>query len=147
MQLPQFTLLILLFACSWSVSAQLDSPVGRWKTLDEDTGEAKSIIQIYERNGKYYGKIAEILTGNTDAVCEECEGNLKNKPILGMVIMRDLVPEEGEIGSWEGGRILDPQNGSDYRLSVWYEDRDPNTLYVRGKHWTGLYRTQEWKRE
>jgi uncharacterized protein (DUF2147 family) len=147
MQVFRITLILLLTLASLVASAQLDSPVGRWKTLDEDTGEPKSVVQIYERNGKYYGKIAEILTGNTDARCEECEGNLKDKPILGMVIMRDLVPEKGEPSSWEGGRILDPQNGSDYRLSVWYEDNDPNTLYVRGKHWTGLYRTQEWVRE
>ena len=138
----------LFFFCLFgSLLAQTESPVGRWKTIDDDTGEAKSIIEIYQEGNAYYGKIAEILTGNDTAVCTECDGNRKGKPILGMVIIEDLSVDNDEPGEWDGGRILDPQSGSDYRLSVWFEDGNGDELYVRGKHWTGLYRTQTWIRE
>lgn len=126
--------------------AQTDSPVGRWKTIDEDTGEAKSIVEIYQEGDAYAGKIAEILTDKRDALCTECEGKDKNKPILGLVIIEDLEADD-DPSVWDGGTILDPQKGSSYKLSVWYEDDNPDILYVRGKHWTGFYRTQQWVRE
>ena len=68
-------LLILFISLTGTLFAQTDSPVGRWQTLDEDTGEAKSIIEIYREGNTYRGKIAEILTGNDGAVCTECDGN------------------------------------------------------------------------
>ena len=120
------------------------SPVGRWQTKDDDTGEVKSIVEIYEvSKGKYEGKIVEILTNNKDAVCDKCEGKQKGKPMLGLIIITDLKPKSDY---WANGEILDPQKGSTYGLSAWYEDGDANKLYIRGKHWTGLYRTQEWTR-
>ena len=140
-------LFILFFSLFGTLFAQTDSPVGRWKTIDDDSGEAKSIIEIYRNGDTYQGKIAEILTGNDDAVCTECDGEREGKPILGMVIIEDLSVDNDEPGEWEGGRILDPQSGSDYRLSVWFENGNGEELYVRGKHWTGLYRTQKWIRE
>ena len=140
-------LFILCFSLFGTLFAQTDSPVGRWKTIDDDSGEAKSIIEIYRDGKTYKGKIAEILTGNDDAVCTECDGDREGKPILGMVIIEDLSVDNDEPGEWEGGKILDPQSGSDYRLSVWFEDGNGEELYVRGKHWTGLFRTQKWIRE
>ncbi|NJC26350.1 DUF2147 domain-containing protein [Neolewinella antarctica] len=129
----------LLFTC---VSAQTTSPEGRWATTDDETGEKQSIIEIYKVGDKYDGKIAEILTDKKDAICTECSGKLKGKPILGLVIVKDLV-KDGDY--WDGGTILDPRKGAEYKLSAWYES-DPNVLYIRGKHWTGLYRTQTWQR-
>ena len=140
-------LFILFFSLFGTLFAQTDTPVGRWKTVDDDSGEAKSIIEIYREGNTYKGKIAEILTGNDDAVCTECDGEREGKPILGMVIIEDLSVDSDEPGEWDGGRILDPQSGSDYRLSVWFEDGNGEELYVRGKHWTGLFRTQKWIRE
>ncbi len=141
--------LALLFSCLFitAVSAQLDSPVGRWTTIDEESGKVNSIIEIYPNGDTYSGKISEILTGNTTAVCTECDDFRKGKPILGMVILEDLSRNEDEPAYWTGGTILDPKKGSTYKLSVWFEDGDANVLYVRGKHWTGLYRTQEWIRQ
>ncbi|OAV44713.1 DUF2147 domain-containing protein [Lewinella sp. 4G2] len=136
-----FTLFLSLF--STCVSAQMNSPEGMWETVDEDTGEAKSVIQIYANGNKFDGKVAKILTGNDDAVCTECTGKLKGKPILGLQIISGIA-KDGE--EWNGGTILDPQKGAEYRLVVWY-DGDPDVLYVRGKHWTGLYRTQTWRRQ
>ncbi len=139
--------LLFFISLFGTVCAQTDSPVGRWKTIDDDTGEAKSVIEIYREGSTYQGKIAEILTGNDTAVCTECDGDREGKPILGMVIIEGLSVENDEPGEWEGGQIFDPQSGSEYRLSVWYEDGNADEIYVRGKHWTGLYRTQKWIRE
>ena len=138
-------LLFFLFVVSTSVYAQTE-PTGRWKTIDEDSGEAKSIIEIYATGESYSGKVAKILTGNTTALCTECDGKLKDAPILGLQIIEGLRADD-EPMTWEGGTILDPQKGSTYKLSAWYEDGDTDVLYIRGKHWTGLYRTQRWIRE
>lgn len=143
----RYLLITLAFLLFGPLHAQLDSPVGRWKTVDDETGETKSVVEIYSKRGVYYGKIAEILSENKAAVCELCEGSKKNKPILGLEIIEGLEKNDNETTTWDGGMILDPRKGASYRLSVWYEDSDPNVLYVRGKHWTGLYRTQEWTRE
>ncbi|MCP9236406.1 DUF2147 domain-containing protein [Lewinella sp. JB7] len=141
-------LLLLVSSClSFVAFGQLESPVGRWKTIDEDTGQPKSIVEIYPEGDRYSGKIAEILTDNRTAVCTECSGSKHNRPILGMVIIEDLEPADDNEPTWEGGTILDPQKGSTYKLTVWYADDKPDELYVRGKHWTGLYRTQKWFRE
>ncbi|MEN0051590.1 MAG: DUF2147 domain-containing protein, partial [Bacteroidota bacterium] len=63
------------------------------------------------------------------------------KPIMGMVIVENLAAYKDY---WKGGTILDPNNGSEYKVSMWYEDGKTEELQVRGKHWTGLYRTQTW---
>ena len=140
-------LALVLFLVGNLVYAQADSPVGRWKTVDDDSGEVQSIIEIYPDGKKYAGKIVQILTGNDDARCTECSGANKGKPILGLVIIEDLVADTDAPSVWEDGTILDPRKGSSYRLSAWYEDGNTNKLYIRGKHWTGLYRTQTWIRE
>ena len=134
---------LLLLASLVGLHAQgLDSPEGRWKTIDDETGETKSIIEIYEQDGAYFGRVAEILIDQRDAVCEKCAGKRKNQPVLGMVIVENLRPAKGH---WKGGTILDPEKGATYKLSAWFEE-DPNTLFIRGKHWTGLFRTQQWLR-
>ena len=138
--LPFFLLLL-----SVGLSAQsLSSPVGRWVTTDDETGEKKSVIEITDDANGIQGKIAAILTKNKDAKCEKCTGKQKNQPMLGLVIIKGLKADDDY---WSGGTILDPQKGAEYKLSVWYEDDNPDVLYVRGKHWTGLYRTQTWTRE
>ena len=130
-----------------AVAAQMQSPVGRWTTTDDDSGEGNSIIQIYPNGDTYDGKIAEILTGNSTAICTECDGPRKDQPMLGMVILEGLEVDTDNPTTWDGGTILDPSKGTTYKLSVWFENGDNNVLYVRGKHWTGLYRTQKWIRE
>lgn len=140
----RYLFLLLIAVYSFGLSAQSTAaPTGRWQTFDDKTGEAKSIVEIYEQGGKYFGRIAEILTDKKDALCTECSGKKKNQPIKGLVIIEDLAAS-GDY--WKGGTILDPQKGAEYNLSAWFEE-DPNVLYIRGKHWTGLYRTQTWKRQ
>lgn len=113
-------------------------------TKDDETGETKSIVEITKAGDIYTGRIVEILTDNKDALCDKCDGDQKGKPVLGMTIISGLEPKKDY---WDKGRILDPQTGNEYKLSAWYEDGDANVLYIRGKHWTGLFRTQKWTRE
>ncbi len=117
--------------------------LGTWKTVDDETGEAKSFVEIFEKDGKFFGKITKILSANEDAVCDACKGNKKNKPIQGMMIIEDMKPD-GQ--SFKGGKILDPESGNTYKCKIWVSENDPDVLNVRGIHWTGLYRTQSWNR-
>ncbi len=133
--------LVALVGFGLSLSAQ--SPIGVWKTIDDETGEAKSTVEIYESGGKLYGKVTDLLLKPDDTLCEECSGSKKNKPIVGMVIVSDMAPFKDY---WKGGEILDPASGSTYGCSMWFEDGKADELQVRGKHWTGLYRTQIWYR-
>ena len=143
----KYLLCALSFLIPVLLSAQPDTPEGRWKTIDDETGEAKSIVEIFAKRGKYYGKIAEIISGNAQALCEECGGAKKNKPILGLEIIEDLVASEDDPYTWEDGTILDPRKGASYGLTAWFDEGEPDVLYIRGRHWTGLYRTQKWIRE
>ena len=116
---------------------------GKWRTIDDETGEPKSIVEIYEDEGKVYGKIVEILNKNKqDAKCTECEGEKKDEPILGMVIIDGL---EQEDDVYEGGTILDPNKGKEYRCKIWVDEDNSNKLNVRG-YIAFLFRTQEWFR-
>ncbi len=125
---------------SLSLLAQT-SPIGIWKTIDDDTGEAKSHVEIYEKDGKLYGKVVKLLLRPADTICEKCPGKKKNTPVVGLHIIEDLKPYDNY---WQKGTILDPENGKEYGCSIWFEDGKADELKVRGKHWTGLYRTQTW---
>ena len=133
---------LALCATVFALQLQAQSAVGTWKTIDDKTGEAKSHIEIYDKGGKLYGKVARTLTRDAGATCTTCSGARANKPYVGMEVITAAAPD-GE-KEWEG-KIYDPESDSTYSLVMWIE-KDPNTLYVRGKHWTGLYRTQTWKR-
>jgi uncharacterized protein (DUF2147 family) len=141
----RYTFLLFIAVLTFGLSAQsTDTPTGRWQTLDDETGETNSVIEIYEQDGKFFGRIVEILTDNKDALCTKCSGAKKNQPIKGLVIIENL-EKSGDY--WKGGTILDPKKGADYKLSIWYENKDSDTLFIRGKHWTGIYRTQSWTRQ
>ena len=115
--------------------------VGKWKTIDDETGKAKSIVEIYQVNGKYFGKIVKILTvGEENKLCTECKGADKNKPMLGMVILKGLVKDGDE---WNAGEIFDPNKGKSYKCYIAFEGKDK--LKVRGFIGFSLIgRTQYW---
>jgi uncharacterized protein (DUF2147 family) len=129
-----------------SALAQEASPVGRWTTIDDETKKPKSVIAIYEENGKLFGKIEKLFrepNEEPNPVCDKCEGALKNQPILGMVILRDLKKDDDE---WSGGKILDPGNGKTYKCKIAVEDGGKK-LKVRGYIGMALIgRTQYWVR-
>ncbi|WP_232210427.1 DUF2147 domain-containing protein [Nitrococcus mobilis] len=129
--------LILLFVPS---AVFATSPIGLWKTIDDESGEAKSIVEIYEQDSTLYGRVIELLNpppDNPNPVCEKCEGDRKDEPIEGMVILHGMKPD-GD--AWSGGAILDPENGKTYRCKLWVEN---GKLKIRG-YVTFFYRTQEW---
>lgn len=125
------------------VNAQ--SLVGQWKTVDDETGKTKSIVELYEQNGKIYGKVMKLLLPEDKGkLCEKCEGNDHNKPIEGLVIVKGLKKDKDD-NTYEGGTIYDPKKGKEYKCKMWIENDAPNTLNVRG-YIAFFYRTQQWYR-
>lgn len=138
-----FSTLFLTMTLSVAVMAQ-SSPVGLWKTIDDNTGDAKSYVEIYEKNGKFYGKIDRLLIKPNDSVCESCSGAKKDKPLVGMEILWDIKPYKDY---WSYGTIMDPENGKEYKLNVWFEDGETDKLQLRGYiGMPALGRTQTWHR-
>lgn len=129
-----------LFCTTFSFSQEV---FGKWKTIDDETGEAKSIIEIYEKGGKVYGKVIEILNKDRqDAKCIDCGGEDKDKPILGLTIIKGLIKDGDE---YTDGKILDPQNGKLYNCYIALEDK--NKLKVRGYiGFSIIGRSQYWHR-
>ncbi|MDO4728527.1 MAG: DUF2147 domain-containing protein [Bacteroidota bacterium] len=119
------------------------SVIGKWKTTDDKTGEDKSIVEIYEKDGKIYGKVIEILNpAKKDAKCDKCKGSDKDKPILGLTIIKGLSKDGSE---WSDGQILDPNEGKLYKCTVSLNGADK--LDVRGYVGVSLLgRTQTWVR-
>ena len=130
-------LLVLLF----SFSAQAQDIFGQWKTIDDETGEAKSIVEVYKKDGKVYGKIIEIFNKDRrDLPCVQCKGDDYNKPILGLDIIKSMT-KDGKY--YKNGTIVDPQNGKEYDLRLIVTD--DGKLQVRG--YIGFfYSTQYWER-
>ena len=117
--------------------------VGKWKTIDDETGKPKSVVEIYKQDGKIYGKVIEIVDPTKqDATCKDCPEDAKGKPILGLVILKGLKKDGKE---YSGGTILDPNNGKVYKCLIALED--PNKLKVRGYiGFSLLGRSQYWVR-
>ncbi len=125
-----FTLLLSFFICT-----ELKADVlGFWTTIDDKTGKEKSVVQIYEEQGKIFGKVVDIF-GNKDATAK-IEGSPK---IMGLQIIWDLEKKENK---YVGGKILDPQSGKTYGCEIWEEN---GSLIVRGKI-AFLGRNQTWKK-
>jgi uncharacterized protein (DUF2147 family) len=121
------------------------SPVGLWRNVDDKTGEAKAEIRIVEAGGALNGKIEKRLLKDAkpDDVCDECSDDRKGKPLLGLEIIRGAKKAEGK-DVWEGGKILDPENGRNYGLRMTPIDGGKK-LEVRGS--IGPFgRTQTWTR-
>ena len=95
------------------------SPIGRWKTIDDETGKVKSIVEIYQaKDGSYAGKVAEILHSERgpNPTCDKCKGANKDKPVKGMVILWGLKPDGDN--AFAGGTILDPAKGKTYKSKM-----------------------------
>lgn len=133
----------VIFVLTAIFSGHSQTVLGKWKTIDDESGKPKSVVEIYENNGKIYGKVVEIFDKTKEGkLCEECEGAKKNKPIKGMVILENL-KKKGS--SWESGTILDPSSGKEYKCTLTLENKDK--LKVRGYVGISLIgRTQYWER-
>ncbi len=120
------------------------SPVGLWKTIDDDTNQEKSFVRIVEASGTLSGKIEKILDASKqDSTCEKCTDGRKNQKVLGMTIIENVKKAAGE-EHWDGGTILDPNNGKTYKVRLTPKDGG-KVLEVRG--FIGpFYRNQKWLR-
>lgn len=141
-----FVAALVLAASPFAALAQ-DSPVGRWRSIDDATGQAKAVIEVYDTgSGKLSAKIIELIdtSDGPNPLCDQCEGARKNKPILGMVIAWGL---KRDGASWSGGRILDPENGKEYSVKM-TPIGGGKRLEVRGfVGFSLLGRTQVWHRQ
>lgn len=136
----------LLCALSLNLWAQKSSDViGVWKTIDDETGKAKSHVELYMKGDQLYGKVTKILNpAKANSICEKCDDDddRKNKKVLNMEIIRNMEWDDDE---WDDGTILDPNKGSIYDCKLWIEPETPDLLYLRG--YIGfVYRTQTWHR-
>jgi uncharacterized protein (DUF2147 family) len=126
--------------------AQTASPVGVWKTIDDVTGNERSIVRIVEVNGELQGTVEKIFErpgDNPGHLCNKCKGELKDKPVIGMTILWGL-KDTG--GVWKGGKILDPDNGKTYGCKMELAEKGKE-LNVRGFIGISLIgRTQTWYR-
>lgn len=147
MSLRSLSVALLLFALPFACFAQ-SSAVGRWKTIDDETGKPKSVVEIYKTtNGTLAGKVVEILLSDKgpNPLCDKCTGSNKNKPVKGMVILWNLKADSAS--AWSGGRIMDPENGKTYKSKLKLTDNGKK-LEMRGYMGIeALGRTQTWIRE
>lgn len=135
-------LLSLVFALILCGSIEAQTFEGIWKTIDDNTGETKSLVEIKQVKGNYVGQIIKLLNRDDAPLCVECVGAKKNQPIIGLEIIWDMKLDNGVLRS---GQILDPENGKNYSCRIKLEGS--NTLKVRGFIGSPILgRTQVWHR-
>ncbi len=125
------------------LSLQAQNIVGKWKTFDDDTGKVRSIIELFERNDRIYGRVSKIMDPeDRDNLCTKCSGEDKNKKIEGLELIKNF-RKEGR--KYLKGTITNPDNGKIYKAKIWLDEGDSNILHVRG--YIGFfYKTLDWKR-
>ncbi len=134
---------LFIFILIIPISVNAQSIFGKWKTVDDETGEAKSIVNIYEEAGTVYGQIVDLVNPKKKgALCDKCDGDDYNKPIIGMVILKNM-KKDGAY--YRGGTIFDPAKGKTYKCRISINEDDTNILDVRG-YISFLYATQYWIR-
>ena len=140
--MKQILFVLALFA---SMNSFAQTCVGKWITIDDETNKKKSIVELYKVDGKLYGKIIYLFPreGREESPkCKKCTDDRKDQPLVGLQIVRSL-KWDGE--EWEGGTIVDPENGKIYTVKMWLEEGNANLLNVRG--YVGpIFRTQKWVR-
>jgi len=138
--MKKIAFLLLTFVICFNSNSQ--SIFGKWKTIDDETGKEKSIVEIYQsKEGKAFAKIIQLLEkGKENKLCENCKGLNKNKPIKGMIIINGLTEDGNE---WNRAEILDPKTGKEYKCTISLEE--PTKLKVRGYiGFAFIGRTQYW---
>lgn len=133
--------LLALLLISTTSFGQL-TVLGKWKTIDDNTGKEKSIVEIFEKGGQVFGKITKLYVEkgeDPDPICDDCdeEDDRFKKKIMGMEIIRNMKKTGEELSE---GTIMDPENGKIYRCKIWVEGKE---LKVRG-YLGPFYRTQTW---
>ena len=112
-----------------TISAQVNMILGDWTTVDDKTGENRSVVHIYKAtDGLYYGKITQLLVGDPEAKCDKCEGADHNAPVVGLIIIRGM-KFDAENNQLNGGKVLDPESGKFYYGKIYPKD---GNLILRG---------------
>ena len=138
-------ILFLLASLFFYVHLSAQSCLGYWITIDDESGLKKSVVELYKKDGKMYGKVVYIYKRGKDgpnSKCTECSGKLYNQPIMGMLIVKQM---QWSGSQWEDGSILDPDNGKTYTCTIWLNETNKDKLNVRG-YIGPFFRTQEWIR-
>jgi uncharacterized protein (DUF2147 family) len=121
---------------------------GQWTTRDDTTGKPRALVRIEAHGSTLTGRIESLLDPDDppDARCAACAGERKDQPVVGMTFLTGLRPVAGAPDLWEGGEILDPDNGRVYRARIRLR-ADGNTLEVRGYLGVPMFgRSQLWRR-
>lgn len=148
---PLILCLLLIALCvpqTGYPQARQAQAVGKWRTIDDETGKERSIVELRQVNGELQGRILNIFLRpdeKPDPLCEACDGARKNQPVIGMTFLWGLKPDGND--AWAGGAILDPKNGKIYNAKASLAEGG-KALRVRGFIGTPLLgRTQTWLRE
>jgi len=140
----KIAVVLAAFVVHTTVLAQA-TPVGLWKSIDDETKKEKSLVRITDGGGVLTGKIEKLLDpAKQNDVCDKCTDDRKDKPILGMTIIRNAKASGDDVAVWTGGDIVDPNNGKVYRLRLKPLDGG-KALEVRG-YIGPFYRNQTWIR-
>ncbi len=140
--MKQTLAILFIFFSTLHVATAQDPILGQWKTIDDESGKPRSVVEIYKKGDLYYGKVVELFLEPhepKDPVCDECDEDdprYKQKT-RGMEILKGVKKEEDE---YVDGEILDPENGKIYNCKLWLED---GNLKLRG-YIAFFYRTQTW---
>ncbi len=135
-------IVILVFLSLTATCIKAQTLVGQWKTIDDESGKPRSVVEIDEREGKYYGKVVKLYREpgeEQDPVCDACPGSKKNQKVIGMEIISEM-EYDAQDKVYSEGEILDPESGNIYDCKLWIED---GKLKVRG-YVMFFYRTQTW---
>ena len=141
--LKNVMVMILLTISCFAVQAQ--QITGKWKVIDEESGEAKCIVDIFKTDDHTLkGEITKLLDSDApkNATCIKCKGKFKNEPLVGLPILRNFKKEDDK---WVDGKITDPEKGKTYDSKIWVDEDDTDKLKVRG-YVSIFYRTQTWER-
>jgi uncharacterized protein (DUF2147 family) len=132
---------------SLAAHAAEESPVGLWRTIDDNTGKPRGLVRITEKNGEYQGRVEKTFPKpgeDSNPRCEKCDGARRDQPVIGMTILWGLKKQGDE---YNGGEILDPENGKIYRVRLKLDDGGKK-LDVRGFIGLSLFgRSQIWLRQ
>ncbi len=139
--------LLSFLMISVSFAAVSGAPTGLWRTIDDKTGQQKSVVRISLSGGKLYGTIVKVSPGEnmTGDVCTGCKGRYKDKSLVGVTIMQGLTQDSSNPSQWSGGSITDPKDGKSYRCLVNYTSN--GQIEVRGYVGVSMFgRSQTWYR-
>jgi uncharacterized protein (DUF2147 family) len=139
--------LALILVCSGPVFGQASTPIGLWQTVSDRTGQPDGLVRVVEVEGEFIGTVVAVFSPPAESpnpLCTECKGELKDKPIVGMKILRGVkrLPD-----GYSPGEILDPDEGQVYKCRIALIE-DGRKLEVRGYIGVPLFgRSQIWIRK